>query len=311
MPDAPFDAPFDAPVEPFVAEPPGPIDAVHDAAVTAARHWALPEPELVRLSMNGVFVAGDHVVLRVCRPTAPASTALELARVLGEHGIRVPLPAWDDVVEVDGLTVFAFERVHPSGEGIDWRAVGQHIARVHGLDPGVIPAGYPLPRGLDFPWWQLDALLDELADALDDPAEDGMRACLARHRPALAAARHQPDVVCHGDLHWGNVVQTADGPVLVDWDLLCREPPGWDHAVLRTWAARWGGEPNAYEAFVAGCGEDLADDPFTSAVADLRLLAATLMRVRSARTDPAAVAEAEQRLRWWRGDPAAPMWRAV
>jgi Ser/Thr protein kinase RdoA (MazF antagonist) len=261
--------------------------------------------------MTGVFIAGDDVVLRVCRPTAPPTSALDLARVLVEHGLHVPAPVRPDVVEVDELAVLAFQRLHASDEPIDWFEVGRMIATLHALDAESIPAEHPLPRGLDFPWWQLERLLDDLGDVIDQQSSSAMRECLVRHRPALAVARGVEGVVCHGDLHVGNVMQTSSGPALLDWDLLCREPAGWDHAALRTWAARWGGEPGAYESFVAGCAEQFDDDPFTIAVAELRLMAATLMRVRAAQSDPTAAAEAGQRLRWWRGDPSAPMWRAV
>lgn len=43
----------------------------------------------------------------------------------------------------------------------------------------------------------------------------------------------------------------------------------------------------------------------------LRLLAATLMRLEAGRDDEAAATEAQRRLRWWRGDPDAPMWRPM
>jgi thiamine kinase-like enzyme len=35
----------------------------------------------------------------------------------------------------------------------------------------------------------------------------------------LALIGHLPpgDVLCHGDLHLGNVIMTADGPRIVDW----------------------------------------------------------------------------------------------
>ena len=67
-------------------------------------------------------------------------------------------------------------------------------------------------------------------------------------------------VVCHGDVHPGNVLMTVAGPVLLDWDLLCHAHPGWDHAMLLTLAERWGGDPAVYPAFAAGYGRSLADD---------------------------------------------------
>ena len=40
------------------------------------------------------------------------------------------------------------------------------------------------------------------------------------------------------------------------------------------------------------------------------LVAATLMRVRAGMGDADAMVEARRRLRFWAGDPDAPMWRA-
>jgi len=38
------------------------------------------------------------------------------------------------------------------------------------------------------------------------------------------------DGLCHGDLHPGNVIMTADGPRLIDWGGATRAPPGLDLA---------------------------------------------------------------------------------
>lgn len=296
---------------PFVAERAGPLAEVVAAAGVAARRWGLPTPELLRHGMNGIFAAGDDVVLRVGITTADAREALALTAVLRDAGLRVPRVVVDDVCNVGRHVVVAVERLHPSGAAIDWHEVGAMVACLHRLDPRVVPAGYPRPRAIGFPWWSFDRLLEESAGLVDAKAFGSMRAMLERHRPAIAAGRAMPLVVCHGDVHPGNVVQTDVGPVLIDWDLLCSEPNGWDHAPLATWTQRWGGEPGMYEAFAAGYGADLRSEPYTAAIAELRLLAATLMRVRAGCDDPEAAVEAERRLQWWRGDPDAPMWRAM
>jgi hypothetical protein len=101
---------------------------------------------------------------------------------------------------------------------------------------------------------------------------------------------------------------TTNGPVLIDWDLLCLAPPGWDHGPMLSFAGRWGGPPEGYEEFARGYGRSLADDPKTIAIAELRLVAATLMRVAASIDDPLARPEAERRLQYWRGDPDAPPW---
>jgi hypothetical protein len=76
------------------------------------------------------------------------------------------------------------------------------------------------------------------------------------------------------------------------------------------WAARWGGRPGEYADYAAGYGRSYDDAPTAEAFAELRLVAATLMRVAAALVDPAAAEEAERRLRYWRGDATAPAWTA-
>jgi hypothetical protein len=51
-------------------------------------------------------------------------------------------------------------------------------------------------------------------------------------------------------------------------------------------------------------------EPDADAFAELRLVAATLMRVRAGLDQPAAAAEARRRLRYWAGERYAPVWRA-
>ena len=145
----------------------------------------------------------------------------------------------------------------------------------------------------------------EPADEDVRAAREGLEAVIDRHR-----RWHEFDqvVVCHGDVHPGNVLMTTDGPVLLDWDLLCLAPPGWDHGPMLLFADRWGGRPGEYDEFARGYGRSLADDPTTIALAELRLVAATLMRVVASIGDPRARPEAERRLRYWRGDPDAPSW---
>jgi Ser/Thr protein kinase RdoA (MazF antagonist) len=292
---------------PFVDGPPGPVEPTTRAAEAAAAAWGFEQPVLARLGMNAIFSAGP-IVLRVGRPTAPAGAAIELAAVLADHGVRVPAPVRDEAIAGDdGLAVTAWERIVPIAGDPDWRAVGRMVAAVHALDRAAIPAAYPVPRCESFPWWRLDELLDEVGDVIDAPARAGLAATITRHEGWPAGLDR---VVCHGDVHPGNVVMTDAGPVLLDWDLLCAGPPGWDHAMLLR-LPRWGWPARWYDEFADGYGRSFAGDATTIAIAELRLVAATLMRVRAGRADPAAMPEAQRRLGFWRGDPAAPLWTPV
>jgi hypothetical protein len=75
-----------------------------------------------------------------------------------------------------------------------------------------------------------------------------------------------------------------------------------------TWTGRWGGEPGLYEAFAAGYGAGIVDD-VANAIAEMRLLIASLMRLRRARLDPVNTSEAVRRLEYWRGDRDAAIWQ--
>jgi aminoglycoside phosphotransferase (APT) family kinase protein len=265
--------------------------------------------------MAATYACGSAIV-RVTAD-ADASPAIDLARVLAGHGIRVPVPVSatplvDRTVPDAPLAASAWERVVPSSDvPVDWSAVGVQVATVHRLDPDEVASAHRLRRLDALAWWDFPSLLDEVVDLLDDAAVAALQRVVEASegwRERFAATDH---VVCHGDVHPGNVVQSAGGPVLLDWDSIGMAPCGWDHAALVTWEHRWDGAPGLYRAFAEGYGTDLSGDPLTVELARLRLLAATLLRVRAGRTDPAAAAEAHRRLQWWVGDPAAPRWRPM
>ncbi len=271
-------------------------------AATAASAWGLPEPHLVHSGMSSVFGAGDDIVVRVGSSRFGAAAEAAWLDLMTSVDIRVPR-LLHDIVEVDGVCIAAIERIRPSG-AVDWREVGAMVRRVHEIDPLDAPG---LPSCTAFPHWQIDDVLDDVAELIDRPALDGMRGCLRRWDGWQAVAQRGV-VVCHGDIHPGNVLPTADGPVLLDWDLRCMAPAGWDHAALMTWSDRWDGQPGMYEAFAEGYDRNFRGEWMADAFAELRLLVATLMRLRAGRTSPAAAAEAERRLRYWRSDRDAPRW---
>lgn len=292
---------------PFVDRPPGSLQEAAAAAALAARSWSLGPPTLLRMGMTAIFAADDDVVLRVSRPTAPAEASIELADLLADAGIRTARPFRREVVVHGGLSVTAWERLHAVTATPDWSAVGEMVARVHALGVDAVPPDFPVPSCHRFPWWHFDQLLDDVGELLDPPARAGIDAAIDRHGWWVDAP---DDVVCHGDVHPGNVLATREGTALIDWDLLCTAPAGWDHAML-TRVARWGGDPSWYTAFAAGYGRPLGEDEVTIAIAELRLVAATLMRLRAGAADPAAMPEARLRLHYWRDGPGAPVWNAV
>ncbi len=279
------------------------VDAL---ATTAAAAWGLPAPRLIRSGMNALFAAGDDVLLRVGIPSFPVSEERQWETLMSSIGVRTPRRL-DDMKSKGPLMVSAMERVRSHGE-VDFREVGDMVRRIHSLDPSTWP---DLSWCGHFPHWQVEHLLRDVRDRIDAAALEGLDACMVkwagwrdRMREAL--------VVCHGDVHPGNVIQGPDGVVLLDWDLRCMAPIGWDHGPLlqwgERWSNRWGGGPHAYDDFAEGYGSSLRDEWMTQALAAMRMVVATLLRVRAGRTDVAAASEAERRLRYWRGDVNAPLW---
>lgn len=282
--------------------------AAKSAAQQAASEWGLAVPIAVRHGMNAIFRC-DDVVLRVATPSAPAGVSIALAALLREQGIAVPGAVRSDPIEVGPYSITAWEHVIADGRPIDWQAVGKVVRRVHHLAVAELPVGLPTPSPVDFPWWEHEQLIDDVGDLIDERAAAGIREAIERHagwRDFSGAGA----VVCHGDVHPGNVIMTTAGPVLLDWDLLCVAPPGWDHAPMMTWTRRWGGLPGVYEALADGYGWSAIGDRYGDAFAELRLVSATLMRLRIARTHPDAMPEAQRRLAAWRGDPQAQAWQA-
>jgi hypothetical protein len=293
---------------PYVDRPVDDRDRAGRTAAGLAEAWGLPAPKLLRHGMNSLYLAGG-VVLRVGTATAPAAASHDLARWLLDAGIPTVPPVDGLTADQDGFAVTGWRFVREARRAVDWRAVGAAVRAVHALQLADVPDSYPVPDPSTFPWWSFDELLADVADELDPVVHDALRTTIDRHRGWREAVRRRP-VLCHGDVHPGNVLMSGSGALLVDWDLMCVADPAWDHAMLTTYAERWGGDATAYPAFAAGYGRSLADDELTTALAELRNVAATIMRIRAGRTDPAAADEAARRLRWWRGDPDAPAWRA-
>ncbi len=284
------------------------LASAQHVASAAAAAWRLPEPTLLRRGMNAIYDCGDEI-LRVGRATAPAAASHDLAAVLARHGVPLAAPVVGHTADIDGFAVTGWERIVDSAVPIDWEVVGAAVARIHAIDRSELPPAYPVPSPTTFPWWEFDGLLDTLADHIDADALAGLTRTIRAGETWRDDIGHGT-VVCHGDVHPGNVLTTAHGPVLIDFDLLCHAAPAWDHAMLTTYASRWGGAVDVYPAFARGYGRSLADDELTLSIAALRNVAATLLRVRAGITDADAKVEAEQRLRFWRGDPDAPQWSA-
>lgn len=160
---------------------------------------------------SDVYEFGAGAVVKVPRPHVPDHWAsLEAEYTAAVRTLGVAAPSVIDLVEIDGRHAIVFER-------IGGRSMWEHMLD----DPDRIPelavtladthrrifaAGPPdVLKGL------IDRMQSKLADVEQISADERAESCaLARSLPRGAA-------LLHGDLHPGNVLMTADGPVAIDW----------------------------------------------------------------------------------------------
>jgi aminoglycoside phosphotransferase (APT) family kinase protein len=139
------------------------------------------------------------------------------------HAVGAPAPRLLDVVERDGRTVSIFERVvgpsmwqyirqHPDEVAAMGRLLGELHAHIVELTPPPT-----LPRQFD----RLTCKIRRAASVVGDELLDAL---------ALLPRPNQLTQLCHGDLHPGNVIMSAAGPVMVDWFDACLGDPAGDVA---------------------------------------------------------------------------------
>jgi len=150
-----------------------------------------------------LFAWGTDRVLKLFRREFQHVVDLEAERSLAVHRLGIPAPKVFEIAEVDGRRGIVFERVDgptlmsfvgPHGAGRVAAALAEVHAAIHRFDA----KGLPTLRSL-------------VESALDLDAQS--------RRASLARIDRMPrgKVVCHGDLHPGNVVITPDGPMILDW----------------------------------------------------------------------------------------------
>lgn len=130
--------------------------------------------------------------------------------------------------EIDGIFYAAFPRVR--GRTLDeldderLRQIGRLVARMHGVGAAHDAPHRPRLTVDRYVHEPLEVLISGglLRGPLADRYRDVARRIADATAPLLARA---PAQRIHGDLHWGNVLWAADGPILVDFDDFLVGPP--------------------------------------------------------------------------------------
>ena len=130
--------------------------------------------------------------------------------------------------EIDGILYAAFPKVRgrtlDEGDDERLRQIGRLIGRMHAVGAGGDAPNRPRFT-VDFYVRQpLEAILAGkfISEPLAGRYRDLVLKIADTVEPLLARARMQR---IHGDLHWGNAIWGADGPILLDFDDCCVGPP--------------------------------------------------------------------------------------
>jgi hypothetical protein len=101
----------------------------------------------------------------------------------------------------------------------------------------------------------------------------------------------------HGDPL--NVIVTAEGPVMIDFDLSGAGPAGWDLVSVAMRVHRFAGEPQTFRDFADTYGCDVRRDPSFAVLLSMRELLDCPFALSLVGSDPGAEDELRIRMRAW------------
>ena len=277
--------------------------------VTAGRRCGIETADASALSLGvsaTVLLPRAALVARVGQPGAEAgalAAELAFARWARAHGISAVSPAEDaapEPVYTDGgyvafwtlLTAVPGAHVDP-----DW--LGATLRRLHALD---------VPAGLGDSWDPLARVrgrIDryERMTGYSQAHATTLRRLSDRIERELEGLRRSRAVgLVHGDPSPGNVVVTAAGPVLIDFDLAGAAPVTWDLTVAVVQVRRFGQPADGITRLIRAYGRDPRDEAGFPLLIRLRELLDTSYAMEQSHSSAVARAELDRRMRAWR-DP--------
>jgi hypothetical protein len=203
-----------------------------DALCEAARlvGLSIENKRLLRIGHCAIVALPLHrLVARIARPGTPSErleSEMHFARFVRHAGLPVLSPA-DAVarrpIETMSGPVTFWPLVESTGDDIDWRWLGDTLKRMHELRP---------PLGMVSLWNPVEVVEARLGSYGSSwgasPEHVHVLSGLCSWARRIVGSGSLADSVglIHGDPT--NVIMTADGPVLIDFDLSGPGPPSWD-----------------------------------------------------------------------------------
>lgn len=245
-------------------------------ACAACAQVGLSEPSLIRFSESGVF-RSDGIILRVDQGFADKFSGDALCKMvtyMDDLGVKTTPTAGLATLSGKGVNVTFYEfipKAHDSDWGVALRGFGEQIRLIHELADietvaGVAPAGVEL----DLARRRANGVVSKLRELqrgrpslLDYEQVELLyeRAVLLSDAVTAASAKgdekDSPQVVLHGDAHFGNIHPTDSDVLVVDFEDVGFGSPLLDHVDILLADRLFDADP-AYEAFCEGYGADLS-----------------------------------------------------
>ena len=160
---------------------------------------------------SDVYEFGRGAVVKIPRPGVPAHWAAMEARFTSAvHDIGAPAPAVRAIVDIDGRDGIVFEQVDGLsmwelivGSPSDVSVMARELASVH---KRILSVG--LPHEVAGLVERMSSKIAEVEQLTDEERSEAQQALGLLPRGAA---------LLHGDLHPGNVLMAADGPIVIDW----------------------------------------------------------------------------------------------
>jgi aminoglycoside phosphotransferase (APT) family kinase protein len=285
-----------------------------DALLQACRQAGLDADgaEVIRAAENTLFrLRGGGVVARVTRPgrdgtaTTTATKEVRVSRWLRAQGIPVAeaLIGIPQPIAVHGRAVTLWRELPEHRESTTVE-LATMLRRLHGLPapPFALPPLAPFVR-----------LRERLVGAslLDDADREWLLAHLAELEVAYAElSPGRPWCAVHGDAWSGNLVVTAEHPVLLDLERFAHGPPEWDLTSLAVGYTTFGSIAAAeWDDFCHRYGDDVTTWAGFTVLRDARELRKVTFALQLAPTRADIADQARYRVACIRGVAGPRPWR--
>jgi Ser/Thr protein kinase RdoA (MazF antagonist) len=225
---------------------------------------------------------------------------LYFARAAHEAGLPVVAPA-DEVANAPILTpdgpVTFWPLLQPEASGeLDWGWLGRTLSRLHQLS---------VPPGLPSLWDPLKRVEQRIAayaaqsSARSDYISVLSGVCMEARKELLQIHSARGVSLVHGDATPSNVIQTKQGPLLIDFDLAGVGPPEWDLMAAVVSHRRFGLALEYVHCFLEAYGCDPGESESFRILRKVRELLDTSFALTLSGIDIRAERELDVRMRAW------------